>query len=124
MSLFEFFWNVRQQQQIGVATTNASLATAGTRAQEWALADLNNRFDRLALVTQALFELLGERAQVSEADLLAKIDQIDMRDGVRDGRAAAGGRRCPRCHRSCTGPRTTCLYCGATLDAGTPFAGL
>jgi hypothetical protein len=124
MSLFELFWNLRQQQQIGSVTTTADLAASGTRSQELSLADLSSRLDRLALVTQALSELLGERAHVSEADLLAKIDEIDMRDGIRDGRVTAGARLCPACHRSNGGSRKTCLYCGASLEAAKPFAGL
>ena len=104
-------------------TTKATLASSDAQAHESALADLNRRFDHLALITQALAELLFERAKVSEADLAAKIDEIDMRDGVRDGRAAMV-RSCPKCHRSIAGHRTTCLYCGAPLELATPFDGL
>jgi hypothetical protein len=123
MSLLQVFWNLRQQQQIGAATTNASLAADTARANDVSVADLTRRFDRLALVTQALAELLTERAHVSEADVLAKIDEIDMRDGVRDGRAT-GARTCPKCHRPCPGQHQTCLYCGAPLGSANPLAGL
>jgi hypothetical protein len=124
MSVFELFWNLRQQQQIGSATTTATVAASDARAQQAALADLSSRVERLALVTQAVSELLAERAQVSEADLIAKIHDIDMRDGVRDGRAAESTRSCPKCHRPNPGRRTTCLYCGAPLGAAKPFVGL
>jgi hypothetical protein len=122
MSLLELFWNLRQQQQIGSAITTANLAASGARLQEASLADVNDRLERLALVTQALSELLAERATVSEADLLAKIDEIDMRDGVRDGRVATSTRSCPKCGRPSPGQRTSCLYCGAPLGAAKPFA--
>jgi hypothetical protein len=123
MSMLELFWNLRQQQQIGSATTTASLAASDGRAHEASLADLKSRFERLALVTQALAELLAERAHVSEADFLAKIDEVDMRDGVRDGRVTGDTRSCPKCGRPSPGHRTACLYCGAPLPA-TPFAGV
>ncbi len=124
MSLIEFFWNLRQQQQIGSATTTASLAASDARAHEASLADLNSRFERLALVTHALSELLFERAHVSEADLLAKIHEIDMREGVHDGHPAGSTRSCPKCGRPSPGQRTACLYCGAPIGAAQPFAGL
>jgi hypothetical protein len=124
MGLFEFFWNLRQQQQIGSATTTASAAASEARAHESSLADLNSRFERLVLVTHALSELLAERAHVSEADLLAKIHEIDVRDGVTDGGAASGARSCPKCGHPNSGQRTACLYCGAALGPANPFAGL
>jgi hypothetical protein len=124
MDLLDFFWNVRQQGQIGEVRAKTELAHSDARAQESALADLSRRFDRLALVTQALAELLSERARVSEADLVARIEEIDLRDGKRDGRVSAAPRACPECHREVAGHRTTCLYCGAVLEAATPFDGL
>ena len=124
MDLIDLFWNLRQQRQIGEATVQATRASSDSQVHESALADLNRRFDHLALITQALAELLSERAKVSQADLAAKIDEIDMRDGVRDGRAAPAPRSCPKCGRAIAGHRTTCLYCGATLDAAKPFDGL
>jgi hypothetical protein len=117
MDLLDLFWNLRQQQQIGAVRAKADSARADSEVHETALADLTQRFDRLALVTQALSELLFERAHVSEADLAAKIDEIDMRDGTRDGRVSAASQSCPKCHRQVAGHRTTCLYCGAPLGA-------
>lgn len=121
MSMLEFFWNLRQQQQI---KTNAAVAASDARVHEASLADVNSRLERLALVTQALSELLAERAHVSEADFVAKIDEIDMRDGVRDGRAGPTARACPKCGRPSPGHRDRCLYCGANLGTPTPFGGL
>jgi hypothetical protein len=124
MDLIDLFWNLRQQQQIRSAAIDVAVASSQTKAHELSLADLNDRFNRLSLVTQALSELLAERAHVGDADLLAKINEIDMRDGVRDGRAIAPARSCPKCGHSTAGPRTTCLYCGASLGGPKPFDGL
>lgn len=124
MDFIDLFWNLRQERQIGQATARAESARSDSQAQESSLVDLNRRFERLALVTQALAELLTERAHVSQADLVAKIDEIDMRDGVRDGRVSLMRRSCPKCGREVAGHRTTCLYCGASLDAASPFDGV
>jgi hypothetical protein len=122
MSLFELFWNLRQQQQIGSATVTANLAASDAQAHESSLADLSNRFERLALVTNALWELLAERTHLSDEDLLAKIHEIDRR--VRDGSAAGSPRSCSKCGHASAGQRTTCLYCGAAVGTMKPFAGL
>jgi hypothetical protein len=124
MDLVDLFWNLRQQQQIGEVKAKSDLAHSDAQVHGSALTDLNRRFERLALVTQALAELLRERAHVSEADLIAKIDEIDMRDGKRDGRVSTAPRSCQKCGREVAGLRTTCLYCGAPLGGATPFDGL
>ncbi len=124
MDMLDFFWNLRQQQQIGLVTAKAGLASADMRAQESSIAELNQRFERLALVTQAVFELLSERAHVTEFDLMTKIGEIDRRDAARSDRAHASTRACPKCGHSWSGHRTTCLYCGAALHPGKPFDGL
>jgi len=124
MDFIDLFWNLRQQQQLGDVNAKAALARSDVQAQESALADLNRRFERLALITQAVAELLTERAHVGEADLAAKIDEIDMRDGVHDGRVSLAPRSCPKCGREIPGHRTTCLYCGGRPEVGRPFDGL
>jgi hypothetical protein len=124
LDLFDFFWNIRQQQALGSLDAKASTASAEAKSQESTVADLNHRFERLALVTQALFELLAERAHVSEADLMAKMSEIDHREGARRSLVESEGRSCPKCGHVSSARRATCLYCGATLTTGGPFEGL
>lgn len=124
MDLLDLLWNLRQQQQISGMTAKTSVVAADARAQEASLADLNSRFERLTLVTQALAELLFERAHVTEDDLLAKIKAIDMRHGARDGSASVARRSCPSCGHEVAGHRSVCLYCGASLGTAKPFDGI
>jgi hypothetical protein len=124
MDLVDLFWNLRQQQQIAAATVRAATASADAEEHRASLDDLNRRFERLALVTQSVWEVLAERLQLSEDTLLAKLHEVDARDGARDGRVSTGTRACPKCHRPSPGARTTCLYCGATLGPSRPFEGL
>lgn len=124
MDLLDILWNIRQQQQIGGVTAKTAVAAAEARAQEATLADLSSPFERLALVTQALAELLFEHTPVTEADLLAKITAIDMRHGPRQGLTAVARRSCPSCGHEVAGHRTVCLYCGASLGPAKPFDGI
>lgn len=79
---------------------------------------LGERNDRLALVCQALWELLREHTELSDADLVRRIREIDVRDGVADGRMTPVPVECPACHRQSTSRREECLYCGARLPGG------
>jgi hypothetical protein len=72
------------------------------------------RLHRLALVVEGMRECLEAVGLLSEAQLLAKIEEIDLRDGLADGRHGRDQRsRCGACGRINTGVRRRCLYCGS-----------
>lgn len=72
------------------------------------------RLHRLALVVEGMRECLEAVGLLSEAQLLAKIEEIDLRDGQADGRQGGAVRtRCGSCGRLNTGARRRCLYCGS-----------
>ena len=77
--------------------------------------ELERQVDELRLVGLALFELLTERALVSNEEVIAKIEEIDLRDGVADGRTSVAGtrERCARCNRVLLHSLERCLYCGS-----------
>lgn len=61
----------------------------------------------------ALWELLQQKAHVPEAEFMAKVQEIDLRDGKLDGKAgAAPARSCPSCQRMLSQRHRRCLYCG------------
>lgn len=76
---------------------------------------LESRADRLALVCQALWELLRERTDLTDSDLIKRVHEVDLRDGVADGRMTPMPVVCPACQRQSTSKRDECLYCGARL---------
>ena len=47
-----------------------------------------DEINKLYLVTQAMWELLRDRTQFEEKDLLDKVEEIDLRDGIKDGKVA------------------------------------
>ncbi|MEB3243395.1 MAG: hypothetical protein VKO44_07140 [Cyanobacteriota bacterium] len=72
------------------------------------------RLQRLALVLAAMRETLEAAGLFNEAQLLAKVQEIDLRDGSADGREGQpGGQRCGACGRISAGFRRRCLYCGS-----------
>lgn len=86
---------------------------------------LEHRVSKLTLVNLALYELVSIRLGITEADLMEKINEIDLRDGSLDGSAlASSSTECEVCARTYSRKHNRCLYCGHVNIAGSvnPFA--
>ena len=117
-------WDLIQQSQIGHAESVAENAksTAADALQESRL--LKNRIqqleetvERLSLAAIAVAEILRDRLGVTEAEIEAKVQEIDLRDGKLDGRLRAPTNDCESCHHTNSPNRSKCLYCGAALPS-------
>lgn len=74
----------------------------------------DRRQHRMALLLQAMVQLLEAQGLLSEAQLLACAQAIDRSDGVADGRQVRqASLRCGHCGRDNLGNRQRCLYCGS-----------
>ncbi|MCL4692765.1 MAG: hypothetical protein KJ060_09680 [Candidatus Hydrogenedentes bacterium] len=74
--------------------------------------ELEHQVARLQLMNQALWELVRERAKLTDADLEQKAQEIDLRDGVADGKITNTALKCPSCGRVSSSKHWKCLYCG------------
>ncbi len=81
------------------------------------LEDLRHRVEMLMITCQALWEIVHAQTGVSEAEMLAKMQEVDGRDGRLDGKIATGMLTCPVCNRPNNATSTNCIYCGAVLDS-------
>lgn len=81
---------------------------------EYAL--LRDQMERLCLLNQALWELVSAKTGLTEADLERKAQEVDLRDGVQDGKVTAHPLRCPRCARVSSSRHRQCLYCGMLFE--------
>jgi hypothetical protein len=59
---------------------------------------------------------------ISEAQLSAKVTEIDLRDGQADGRMSPKPKRCPRCDAMISPKFGRCLFCGHKDEALSTFA--
>ena len=109
----------RLQQVSQDASYAAQRAASNIDMVQIKLQGIEQHVDRLTLTTVALIEILRERHGVSDAELEAKMREIDMRDGRQDGRIQQQRQpsNCPACGRPNGPMRATCLYCGAPLPA-------
>lgn len=92
------------------ATENASLET-----QE-SIKELRHQVDRLSLLNQALWELIRDKAGLTDADLERMASSIDMRDGKEDGKMGGGAVTCPTCTRVSNAKHYKCMYCGELFE--------
>ncbi|HEX5009986.1 MAG TPA: hypothetical protein VFY71_06260 [Planctomycetota bacterium] len=81
---------------------------------------LQAELQRLTLACAALWSLVKEHGHTDE-ELLARMQELDLRDGKLDGRITADAVTCAGCGRKTKAGRRTCLYCGKDLPAGPAF---
>jgi predicted Zn-ribbon and HTH transcriptional regulator len=88
---------------------------AGGGSPEARIKTLERDHERLKLVTMALWEILGERLGVGEAELRRRIEALDLLDERRDGRLKIRPPpgRCGACDRPLLASAMACPYCGA-----------
>jgi hypothetical protein len=113
-------WDMIQQSQIHDAQSSVADASRRTDQVRRDVDRTQATIDTLALSCAAMWELLSEKLGVTEQELMAKIEEIDMRDGKLDGKIAGVTQQCPGCARSNNSKRVRCLYCGTNLPR-TPF---
>ncbi len=114
--MLELFWNLSQQRQIAELQTEGRNAASETeflarREASRQVQELSDRLDKIVMVMHAMWTLLSQRTNVTEAELLTRITEIDAQDGAMDGRitrqpvkCSCGATVCMKFHR--------CLFCG------------
>lgn len=107
-----------RQRRVADSAATEHAAQVRRRSEE-----IEDRLERLVLLTEAMWELLAERLGVTVDDLAAKIVEIDGRSGAIDGsRQPSAARRCPSCDAAVTAEVRLCQFCGAHVPGQDPFA--
>jgi ribosomal protein S27AE len=99
---------------MGSAIAQRDAVEAGNKADVAArtVRDLEARIERLTLVNLAMWSLLREKLGFTEENLLERVREIDLQDGVLDGKAARQTSKCSQCGRMMSARHNKCLYCG------------
>ena len=121
MTDVDFLWNIAQHNQIRSVDREASTASETARRAAAELIEVRVALERLSLTCRAMWELLREGTSVTEADLIARVREIDLRDRHSDGRARPAAKKCPQCSRVNNARREKCLYCGTELGTDSAF---
>lgn len=96
--------------------TAARQAVQVASASKREVAELREQVEHIAMLTQAMWELLSERLNLTDQDLENKALEVDLRDGKADGKMSAHPLRCPNCGRVSNSRHKKCLYCGLLFE--------
>ena len=77
---------------------------------------LAKKVNRLVLLNQAMSEILIERLGITNNEIIHKMNEIDMRDGVKDGRYVKPAKDCPKCDAKINNEFHRCFFCGYIDD--------
>jgi len=106
----------------GLVTSMSSPVQVTKRTPDYSrqIRELEHHVQRLQLLNQALWELLQERLDLTDEQLQQKAYDVDVRDGVEDGRMTQSAPlKCPECGRVSASKHWKCLYCGLEFQKPT-----
>ena len=111
-----------QQSATRAASLARSAAVADGSRHTNRIEDLNERVDRLLMIVRAMCALMEEQGLTSE-QLMAKIDELDLQDGVDDGLVRGSVVECPSCQSKVAPGLRACQLCGTEVrpDTGHPL---
>jgi hypothetical protein len=110
-----FIWEAYQQGQIAEVKTDAIEAKQEAVQYSDRVRMLETQVAHMALACQAMWEILRERVSISEPELLAKMKEVDLRDGAQDDRMTPVLTKCPACGKPSNTKNAKCMYCGAAI---------
>ena len=118
------FWKVHQRTQVThkqeeTAKARQSLRTAERAART--MTELEEEVDKLTLVCHALWSFISESTGATEDQLLERIREADLLDGVEDGKVEHKVTNCVECGRTLAIRHIRCLYCGTESRPKGPF---
>ena len=119
--MFGLLYDIHQNSRIADAQAAAGQSQSKAERAEQRIEALEERVDKLSLLSYALWSLLEEKVEVTEAELMARVQELDLKDGKLDGRVASGIINCPHCDRPLSQRHRKCMYCGYELQGGDGF---
>ncbi len=109
----DIFIDTHQYRQINAAKSVAEAAKSNAERQADKIRQLERQLNKTSLASQAMWELFREVTGLTDERILAKMEEIDLRDGQRDGTIGVQILDCPGCGRKTNSRRHTCVFCGA-----------
>ena len=68
------------------------------------------------MINEVLWEFIRDNHGLTEKDLHKKLYEVDMRDGVIDGKNQRKASECPDCGHMVSARHPACIYCGKVMD--------
>ena len=78
---------------------------------------LDANLAKTLLICETLWEFIKEHHNLTDEELRKKIYEVDMRDGVIDGKNQRKAVKCHDCGHTVSARHPACLYCGNVIDS-------
>ena len=110
--MLEYFigYGMGQKTATRAATLARSAAVADGTLHTNRIEDTNERVDKLLMIVRAVWALLEEQGYTAE-QLKAKLEEIDLEDGVLDGQVRLPLAECPSCQSKVAPGLRACQLC-------------
>lgn len=79
--------------------------------------EATKKMNQLVLLNQAISEILIEKLGITNKEILDKMNDIDLRDGIKDGKYTKAAKDCPKCDAKINREFKRCLFCGYADDS-------
>lgn len=119
LNLFAILMSAYANPPQETASPSAPVPSAPAEVPGTTRAD--QRVDQLLLVVQAMWTLLQEKTGLTDADLIARVTELDARDGATDGRVIKPPVKCAKCGAAVSRKFNRCLFCGEPYREGSAF---
>ncbi len=107
-----FFWHIRNQQAAAQASSAANRAGREARSAKSGIDDIESRLERSLMACEAMWTLMRDKLNLTDTELLDRINEIDLSDGKLDGKVRKIAHACPSCGRTIAKRMSKCMYCG------------
>lgn len=95
---------------------NAARAESVARSAEKRVRALEANLAKSLMICETLWELLRDEHGWTDQNLHKKMHEVDMRDGVLDGKNQRKAVDCPDCGHKVSPRHPACIYCGTVID--------
>ncbi len=113
---FEFSGYVSETYTASIAAQDAARAKGQVQAAGRRLKVLEANLAKTLMVCETLWELLRDEHGWTDKTLHKKLYEVDMRDGVLDGKNQRKAVECPDCGHTVSARHPACIYCGRVID--------
>ena len=103
-------------ETVVVSSSGAARAESKASAVERKVKGLEANIAKCLMINEALWEMIRDNHGLTEKDLHEKLYEVDMRDGVLDGKNQRKPTECPGCGHTVSPRHPVCIYCGQVID--------
>jgi hypothetical protein len=115
------FWEMSDIYHGAQAHQTAATAMRKTSDFQSELKAYRQALDKMLLINRAMWEIMAEKMGMDEDYLMDKVNEIDLRDGKKDGKLTKDVAKCRSCGRNLMKGHERCLYCGKDISGADAF---